>query len=294
MYPLAMRSLAVGALVFLTVPGTALPQDPVPCSFDTAARVRPDTLILGLAPGKRDVPRELLADYLSAAEAIREQFSRPTTLTLPFAVRVVPKKKSNQPPTSFAPYGLHGFVRFQLDSAGKLANAPIMVSSSSPEIADGVVAAIQRADSNYAFPPPSKQLRQAGGEITLRFVDTVRTTDPSVALVRLVVLAVPADRDPKVLDYPQMSYPENMLQHGMSGRVLLEFIIGTDSTMEQGSLQVLEAPHSDFATRALRGLSVARFRPARIGNCVVPVLVRVPVDFKIRRAEITGTVQTVP
>lgn len=290
-----MRSLAVGALFSLTVPGTALPQDAVQCSFDTAARVRPDTLILGLAPGKRDVPRELLADYLSAAEAIREQFTRPASLSLPFAVRVVTGKKLNPPPqTSYAPYGLHGFVRFQLDATGKLTNAPIMVSSSSPEIADGVVTAIQRADSNYAFPPPSNQLRQADGEIVLRFVDTLAIKDPSVALMRLIVPTVRADRDPLVLDYPRMDYPPNMLQHGMSGRVGLEFIIRTDSTMDQSSLQVLESPHSEFATRALRGLTVARFRPARIGSCAVPALVRLPVDFKIRRAEITGTVQTVP
>jgi len=264
------------------------------CSFDTAARIRPDTVILGLAPGKRDIPRELLADYISAAEAIREQFSRPTTLSLPFAVRVVTGRKSNQPQTSYAPYGLHGFVRFQLDSAGKLTDGPILVSNASPEIADGVVAAIQRADSNYAFPPPSRQLRQVNGEIMLRFVDTVWTKDPSVALVRLIVPVVRADRDPLVLDYPPMSYPPNMEQHGMSGRVLLEFIIRTDSTMDQSSLQVLESPHSDFATRALKGLTVAHYRPAKIGNCAVPALVRLPVDFKIRRAEITGEIRTVP
>lgn len=289
-----MRSLPVGALLVLAVPEVVMPQQAASCAFDTAARIRPDTVILGLAPAKHDASRELLADYLSAAGAIREQFSRPTTLSLPFAVRVVGKKKSNQPRTSYAPYGLHGFIRFQLDSTGKLTNAPIMVSSSSPEIADGIIAAIQRADSNYAFPPPSKQLRQVNGEITLRFVDTVRTKDASVALLRLIVPTVPADRDPLVLDYPPMSYPPNLLQQGMSGRVLLEFIIRTDSTMDRSSLQVLESPHSDFATRALQGLTVAHYRPAKIGNCLVPVLVRLPVDFKIRRAEITGEIRTVP
>ena len=289
-----MRSLAVGALLSLAIPGTLLPQEAVQCSFDTAARIRPDTLILGLAPGKRDVPRELLADYLSAAEAIREQFSRPAALSLPFAARVVTGKLSNQTQMSYAPYGLHGFVRFQVDPTGRLTNAPILVSSSSPEIADAVVAAIQRADSNYAFPPPSKPLRQTDGEIVLRFVDTLDTKEPSIALLRLVVPTVRPDRDPSVLDYPRMDYPPNMLQHGMSGRVGLEFIIRTDSTMDQSSLQVLESPHSDFATLALRGLTAARFRPARIGSCAVPALVRLPVDFKIRRAEITGRVQTVP
>lgn len=283
-------------MLALLLPLSILAQNPAACSFDTAARLRPDTVILGLAAGRRDVRPELLADYISAAEAIREQFTRPASLSLPFAVRVVTGKKSNQIQTSspYARYGLGGFIRFQLDSTGKLTNAPIMVSSSSPEIANGIVAAIQRADSNYAFPPPSKQLRQADGEITLRFVDTVGLKDPSVALMRLIVPAVRADRDPMVLDYPPMSYPPNMLQLGMSGRVLLEFIIKTDSTMDQSSLQVLESPHSDFATRALKGLTVAHYRPAKIGNCAVPALVVMPVDFKIRRADIRGEIRTVP
>ena len=292
-----MRRLAVAIALILILQPTPLPAQLAAqssCSFDTAARVRPDTLILGLAPGRRDVPRELLADYVSAAEAIREQFIRPASLSLPFAVRVITGNNSIQSQTSYAPYGLHGFIRFQLDSTGRLTNAPIMVSSSSPEIADGIVAAIQRADSNYAFPPPSKQLRKVNGEITLRFVDIEHTEEPGVALLRMIVFAVRAERDPVVLDYPPMSYPPNMEKLGMSGRVLLEFVIRTDSTMDQSSLQVLESPHSDFATRALKGLTVAHYRPAKIGDCAVPALVRLPVDFKLRRAEIRGEIRTFP
>lgn len=289
-----MHSLAVGALLLVAVPGTVLPQQAA-CSFDTAARLLPDTVILGLAAGRRDVPREILADYISAAEAIGEQFRRPATLTLPFAARVITGKKSERLQLgAYAPHGLNGFIRFQLDSTGRLTDAPIMVSSSSPEIADAVVAAIQRADSNYAFPPPSKRLREINGEITLRFVSRRGTKGPSVALVRLIVPVVRADRDPMVLDYPPMSYPPNMLRHGMSGRVLLEFIIGTDSTMDQSSLQVLESPHIDFATRALKGLTVAHYRPAKIGNCLVPALVLLPVDFKIQRANVTGEIRNAP
>jgi TonB family protein len=264
------------------------------CSFDTAARIRPVTVILGIAAGTRDISRELLADYISAAEAIREQFSRPATLTLPFAARVVTGKKSDRTGMSHAPYGLDGFIRFQIDSTGRLTNAPIVVSSASPEIVDGILASIQRADSNYAFPPPSKKLRQQNGEITLRFVDTVATKERSVALLRLIVPAIRADHDPIVLDFPPMGYPPDMLRLGMSGRVMLEFIIRTDSTMDQSSLQVLESPHRDFATRALQGLTVAHYRPAKIGNCFVPALVRLPVDFKIRRADITGEVRSFP
>ena len=291
-----MRLIVVTALpliLSLVVPASAFSQDQAPCAFDTAARIRPDTLILGLAPAKRDASQQLRADYLSVAEAIRDNFNRPTMLRLPFAARVV-GRKSNEPRSSFAPFGLHGFVRFQLDTTGKLTNDPIVVSSLSPDIADGIVAAILRADSNYAFPPPSKDLRRENGQIALRFVDTVRTKESSVALLRLIIPAVVAESDPAVLDYQVPRYPPSVAQSGVSGRVLLEFIIGTDGAMELGSLQLLDAPHSELATVAVEALKTARFRPAKIGGCVVPALVRLPVDFKLRRADITGRVETRP
>lgn len=263
-----------------------------PCAFDTAARLRPDTLILGLVPARQDVSGELRADYQSVAEAIRDNFNRPAMLRLPFAARVVGRSKES-PRSPFAPYGLHGFIRLQLDSSGKLADAPIVVSSSSPDIRDGIVAAIERADSNYAFPVPSGDLRRDSGQIVLRFVDTVRTKEPSVALLRMIIPAVVAESDPAVLDYQVLAYPANLARAGVRGRVLLEFIIGTDGALEPGSLELLDAPHSELATLAVQGLKTARFRPAKIGRCAVPALVRLPVDFQAR-ASVYGTVTTGP
>ena len=280
----------------------AVAQEPAACSFDTAAHTRLDTLILGLAP-VRDASGDKRADYLAAAEAIREQFNRPGALRLPFAARVV-ERKSKEPRSSFAPFGLHGFVRFQLDSMGKLTNDPIVVSSSSPDIVESMMAAIQHADSAYAFPPPSKSVREDNGQIMLRFVDTVRTKDPSVALLRLVIPAVIAEDAPAVRDFKPPNYPDYYVRSRMtstipdgvvreiSDRVLLEFVIGTDGQVETGSLQILDTPHRDLATRALQSLGTAHFRPAKIGGCIVPALVRFPVEFKA--AYITGRVERGP
>ena len=277
-------------MLALLLPLSILAQEPAACSFDTAAHIRLDTVILGLAP-VRDASGEKRADYLAAAGAIREQFNRPGALRLPFAARVV-ERKSKEPRSSFAPFGLHGFVRFQLDSMGKLTNDPIVVSSSSPDIVESVITAIQRADSAYAFPPPSKSVRRDSGEIMLRFVDTARTKDPSVALLRLVIPAVIAQEGASVRDFKPPNYPDYLIRSRMtstipdgvvrtiSDRVLLEFIIGTDSLVEPGSLQILDTPHRDLATRALQSLSTAHFRPAKIGGCVIPALVRFPVEFK--------------
>lgn len=279
-----------------------LSQDPAACSFDTAARIRPDTVILGLiaAPAKKDASRELLADYLLAAGAIREQFSRLTMLRLPFATRVV-SKKPKKIPGSYAPYGLHGFVRFQLDSKGKVRDSTVVVTSASPDITDAVVAAIVLADSAYAFPPPSRALVDENGQIALRFVDTVDTKEPSIALARLIIPTVPVDDDPAVLNFRMQNDP-GPVNPGPPGagmrvtgrvRVVLEFIIDTDSTVAPGSLHILESPSSAVATRALESLKRAQFRPGKIGRCMVPALVRIAVETP-ERYEITGEVRTMP
>lgn len=278
-----------------------LSQDPAACSFDTAARVRPDTVILGLvaAPAKKDASRELLADYLLAAGAIREQFSHLTMLRLPFATRVV-NKNPKKLPGAYAPYGLHGFVRFQLNSDGKVVDTTIVVSSASPDVTDAVVAAIHLADSAYAFPPPSRALLNENGQISLRFVDTVETKDPSVALARLIIPTVPLDDNPSVLDFrmqdpgPQGPPPPvGAVRVTGRARGLLEFIIDTDSTIAPGSLHILESPSSAVTTGALEGLKRARFRPGKIGRCLVPSLVRLPIEVP-ERMEITGEVRSVP
>lgn len=290
------------ALVSLAVPAMLVAQEPASCSFDTTARTRLDTLILGLAP-VREASADKRADYLAAAEAIREQLDRPNALRLPFGVRVV-DRKPKEPRSTFAPFGLHGFVRFQLDSTGKLTNGPILVSSSSPDIVETVMTAIQLADSAYAFPPPSKPVRSDGGQIMLRFVDTVRTKEPSVALLRLIIPAVVAEDAPSVVGFKPPNYPEDLMRarvantpadgvvRTISDRVLLEFIIGADGTVEQGSLQILDTSHRDLAILAVRSLSTAHFRPARIGGCAVPALVRFPVEFKVSGA--TARVQGGP
>ena len=262
------------------------------CSFDTTAHTRLDTLILGLAPERENLSREMHADYMTAAEAIRNQFDRPATLRLPFATRVV-ERNSKEPRSSFAPFGLHGFVRFQLDTNGRLTNDAIMASSASPDIVESIIAAIQRADSAYAFAPPSQSVRRENGEIMLRFVDTVQTKEPSVALMRLVIPVVIVDDKPSVREFARPRYPAHLMMTGISGRVLLEFIIDADGAMEPGSLEVLDTPHRDLAAQALESLKTARFRPAKIGSCAVPSLVRMPVDFKIP-AVIRGTIQSRP
>jgi TonB family protein len=227
---------------------------------------------------------ELQDDYLAAAEAIQIHFQRPTMLRLPFSSRVVdPKPHPAEGMKEFAPFGFEGFVRFRLDSTGHLTDDRLDVATGSPDVVESIVAAVKRADSANAFSPPSPEVRRERGVILLRFVEMGRATVPGVALLRLIVPAIVADSGPELIKMSQISYPTRLRQAGISERVVLQFVVNADGRIEPSSLDLLRASHREFATEAVKAMRDARFRPARIGNCAVPALVLVPIDFKVRR-----------
>ena len=206
-------------------------------------------------------------------------------LRLPFSARVIVPYR---PPTDddlkeFAPFGLEGFVRFRLDSTGRLADDSIDVVTGSPDVVESTIAAVKRADSAKAFSPPSPDVRRERGVIVLRFVEMGRTTVPSVALLRLIVPGIVADSAPEVTAMRQIWFPRHLRKTGMSERVVLQFVINADGRMDPTSLELVRANNRELASEAIRGIKDARFRPAMIGSCAVPALVLLPVDFKVRR-----------
>jgi periplasmic protein TonB len=77
-------------------------------------------------------------------------------------------------------------------------------------------------------------------------------------------------------------YPEALRRTGVSGQVLLEYVIGSSGWVDSSSVQVLRSSHpafSDAAREALRGM---HFRPARRSGRPVMVLVRQAIRFEIR------------
>jgi TonB family protein len=73
-----------------------------------------------------------------------------------------------------------------------------------------------------------------------------------------------------------------MLAVGVSGRVVLEFIVDTLGTVEP-SIVVVESSHRAFEQPARESVSLAVFRPARLGSQPVRQLSRQPISFVARQ-----------
>lgn len=91
------------------------------------------------------------------------------------------------------------------------------------------------------------------------------------------------DEAPAVLFGPPPVYPERLRQAGIQGRVMIEVVVDTAGRAEPGSIRVIHVSHPGFADPARAYARQVLFRPARVGGRVVRVLVRLPIDFALRR-----------
>jgi TonB family protein len=87
----------------------------------------------------------------------------------------------------------------------------------------------------------------------------------------------------QLLSQPVPRYPSTLLAIGISGRVLVEFIVDTVGTVEPRSIVIVESTHAAFEEPARESASRAVFRPARLGRYPVRQLSRQPISFLVRQ-----------
>ncbi len=88
---------------------------------------------------------------------------------------------------------------------------------------------------------------------------------------------VPAE----LIERPEFRFPPMLLDAGVAGRAVIQFVIDTTGRVEPGSLEVLERTHDAFGTAAKEGVLQARFEPARYGGHAVRQLSKWPVKFAL-------------
>lgn len=76
-------------------------------------------------------------------------------------------------------------------------------------------------------------------------------------------------------------YPEMLRSAGLSGTVMLEFVVDTVGRVEPGSVHVVGSDHELFARAALGAVPGYRFLPAQAGGHRVRQLVRLPFRFSV-------------
>jgi protein TonB len=92
----------------------------------------------------------------------------------------------------------------------------------------------------------------------------------SEALMRVITLARPR-------------YPEVLRNAGLSGRVLLQFIVDTTGRIDIGSAKTLQTTHDLFTRAVLAVLPDMRFLPTEVNGKRVRALAQMPFEFVVVR-----------
>ncbi|MHB1224186.1 MAG: energy transducer TonB [Gemmatimonadaceae bacterium] len=107
-------------------------------------------------------------------------------------------------------------------------------------------------------------------------------------------LAVPWSSPVAVTRPPRIGYPDDLARMGISGTIILEYMVGTDGRVDTETLHdVWRSPepyprgemghaYRGFIATVKRALPAARFEPARLGGCAVRQLVQQPFVFGIK------------
>ncbi len=79
----------------------------------------------------------------------------------------------------------------------------------------------------------------------------------------------------------RQNYPPLLRESGTTGRTMVTMIIDAEGNVEPGSVTVQETTHEAFRAAAVRVAEKLRFRPARLGGRSVPVIIAIPIEWKL-------------
>lgn len=81
----------------------------------------------------------------------------------------------------------------------------------------------------------------------------------------------------------RQNYPPLLRDSGLTGRTVVTMIIDAEGRVEAGSVSVVETSHESFRDPAVKVAERMRFRPARLNGRAVPVIVTIPIEWKLER-----------
>jgi len=89
------------------------------------------------------------------------------------------------------------------------------------------------------------------------------------------------DAPPARLSSPPLRYPPLLRDAGISGQVVVEFVVSADGTVDSASVVVVSSDHLAFERPAVDLIKGSRFRPATIGGRATAVRIRQPISFSV-------------
>jgi TonB family protein len=129
--------------------------------------------------------------------------------------------------------------------------------------------------------PPTDQGRLDPGRFVRAPAASCGSCDASPGDPATIYHEATVDTPAEILSRSRPSYPPSLRAAGLSGRVVLQFVVDTAGRVEPGSIDVLEGAHAAFESSAIEAVLDARFRPARVRGRPVRQLVRQGMTFRI-------------
>ena len=79
------------------------------------------------------------------------------------------------------------------------------------------------------------------------------------------------------------AYPQSLRDAGTEGQAVVRFIVDPDGTVRRNSVEVRSATHPEFKDASVQVMLGMRFNPARVGDKKVPMLLELPLTWRIPR-----------
>ena len=136
--------------------------------------------------------------------------------------------------------------------------------------------------------PALEPLRLTGSPIDMRTLSGIglgpdsRPSEAGPGPAPAVLTVTEVDVLPRLTGHLQPHYPEALRRTGVSGQVLLEYVVGSNGWVDSSSVRVLLSSHPEFTDAARAALRGVHFRPGRRSGQPVAVLVRQTIRFEIR------------
>lgn len=250
------------------------------CFPDTTGRSHPEPFALGLAPGPLAAVAGSLSDQdLSFAEAVRANFRKPRTLSLPRWAWFYARDTVTYAGTPALGAGLASDLRFRLRPDGRLADTAVMIATASPELNTSLVAAVRQADSLGVFPRSKPGADGTPRQITLHLVNYDDRDGPAVGLVRLVLPLIQVETPIRIISIPRPRFPQAALLAGIASFVDLQYVVTSEGRVDPGTFRVVRAEYREFEVAAMNAILGGKFVPGTLRGCPVPMLVQQRIKF---------------
>ena len=78
-------------------------------------------------------------------------------------------------------------------------------------------------------------------------------------------------------------YPRMLQDAGIEGQVLVQFVITSEGKVDASTVKVINASNEQFGTATKQAVERFRFRPGKYQGRPVPVLIQIPITWKVDR-----------